>query len=40
MWLTFYFLVWPAISALILALLCVTLWQDIRAARRSGKAMV
>lgn len=40
MWLTFYFLLWPAISALILALLCVTLWQDIRAARRSGKAMV
>ncbi|WP_225588878.1 MULTISPECIES: putative transporter small subunit [unclassified Achromobacter] len=40
MWLTFYFLVWPGISALILALLCVTLWRDIRAARRSGKAMV
>ncbi|ASC65506.1 Uncharacterised protein [Achromobacter denitrificans] len=40
MWLTLYFLVWPAISALILALLCVTLWQDIRAARRSGKSMI
>ncbi|WP_242702601.1 MULTISPECIES: putative transporter small subunit [Achromobacter] len=40
MWLTFYFLVWPAISALILALLCATLWQDMRAARRSGKSMV
>lgn len=40
MWLTLYFLVWPAISALILALLCVTLCQDIRAAKRSGKALI
>jgi len=40
MWLTFYFLVWPAISALILALLCVTLWRDIRAARHSGESMI
>lgn len=40
MWLTLYFLVWPAISAAILAILCVTLWRDIRVARRSGKSMV
>lgn len=40
MWLTLYFLVWPAISAAILAILCVTLWRDIRAARRSGKSMI
>ncbi|EHK63006.1 putative transporter small subunit [Achromobacter arsenitoxydans] len=40
MWLTTYFLIWPAISAAILAILCVTLWRDIRAARRSGKSMV
>ncbi|MGE8686466.1 MAG: putative transporter small subunit [Achromobacter sp.] len=40
MWLTLYFLVWPAISAFILTLLCVTLWRDIRAAKRSGKAMI
>ncbi|WP_454677890.1 putative transporter small subunit [Achromobacter marplatensis] len=40
MWLTVYFLIWPALSAAILALLCVTLGKDIRAARRSGLAMV
>jgi cytochrome oxidase assembly protein ShyY1 len=40
MWLTVYFLIWPALSAAILALLCVTLSKDIRAARRSGQAMV
>lgn len=40
MLLTAYFLIWPVISAAILALLCVTLWKDIRAAKRSGQAMV
>lgn len=40
MLLTAYFLIWPAISAAILALLCVTLWKDIRAARRNGQSMV
>ncbi|WP_313623422.1 putative transporter small subunit [Achromobacter sp.] len=40
MLLTAYFLVWPAVSAAILAILCVTLWRDLRAAKRSGKAMI
>lgn len=40
MWLTAYFLIWPAISAAILAILCVTLWRDISAARQSGKSMI
>lgn len=40
MLLTAYFLIWPAISATILALLCVTLWKDIRAARRNGQSMI
>nr|WP_315526077.1 putative transporter small subunit [uncultured Achromobacter sp.] len=40
MWLTIYFLIWPALSAAILALLCVTLCKDIRAARKSGHSMI
>ncbi|MEN4920539.1 putative transporter small subunit [Achromobacter spanius] len=40
MLLTAYFLIWPTISAAILAILCVTLWKDIRVARRSGKTMI
>lgn len=40
MWLTAYFLIWPAISAAILVLLCVTLWKDVRLARKSGTSMV
>ncbi len=38
--LTFYFLVWPAISFVILAVLIVALRRDIRAARKSGDAMI
>ncbi len=40
MWLTAYFLIWPLISAAILALLCTTLWRDVRTAKRSGTSMV
>jgi len=40
MWLTAYFLIWPAISAAILAILCVTLCKDISAAKQSGKSMI
>ncbi|WP_211186935.1 putative transporter small subunit [Achromobacter sp. Bel] len=40
MWLTAYFLIWPAISAAILALLCVTLWKDVRTAKQNGQSMV
>lgn len=39
-WLTFYILVWPVISAGILALLLVSLFRDVRAARRDGQSMV
>ncbi len=38
--LTFYFLVWPVISFAILAVLIVALRRDIRAARKSGDAML
>ena len=40
MWLTFYILIWPAISAVILGILLVALWRDVRAAKRSGKPMI
>ncbi|MDD2056708.1 putative transporter small subunit [Pseudomonas sp. GD03860] len=40
MWLTLYFLVWPAISLGVLIVLLVTLWRDVRAARKSGEAMI
>ncbi|MFF7395427.1 putative transporter small subunit [Achromobacter sp. NPDC008082] len=33
-------MIWPAISAAILAILCVTLWKDIRAAKQSGTSMI
>lgn len=38
--LTFYILIWPVISAGVLALLVVALIRDIRAARRGGQEMV
>lgn len=38
--LTFYFLVWPVISAGILALLVVSLVRDLRAARKDGSSMI
>ncbi|MDD1979661.1 MULTISPECIES: putative transporter small subunit [Pseudomonas] len=40
MWLTLYFLAWPAISLVVLLVLLVTLWRDLRAARKSGQAMI
>lgn len=40
MWMTVYFLAWPAISLGILLLLLVTLWRDVRAARKSGQSMI
>jgi len=39
-WLTFYILVWPVISAGILALLVVSLIRDWRKAKKSGQGMV
>ncbi|HLR12831.1 MAG TPA: putative transporter small subunit [Burkholderiaceae bacterium] len=38
--LTFYILIWPVISAGVLALLVVSLVRDIRRARRKGESMV
>ncbi|GAA5236454.1 putative transporter small subunit [Verticiella sediminum] len=35
-----YILVWPALSAGILALLCVALWRDWREAKRTGAEMI
>ena len=39
-WLSFYILVWPMISAGILALLLVSLVRDWRKAKQTGKTMV
>lgn len=38
--LTLYVLVWPALSALVLATLVWAVWKDIRRAKRSGKHLV
>lgn len=38
--LTTYMLIWPVISAGILAVLVVALLRDLRLARRNGDAMV
>ncbi|HLS42441.1 MAG TPA: putative transporter small subunit [Paenalcaligenes sp.] len=39
-WIVFYILVWPVISAGILALLIFSLVRDLRAAKREGREMV
>lgn len=38
--LTVYFLIWPVISAVILLMLIVSLYRDIREARKTGQKMV
>lgn len=38
--LTLYILVWPVISAAVLVVLLVSLFKDMRAARRNGKSML
>lgn len=38
--LTLYVLIWPAIAAVVLVVLSVSLVKDLRAARRQGKKMV
>lgn len=38
--LTFYILIWPAISVGVLGLLVVALIKDLRAARREGQTMI
>lgn len=39
-WLVFYILVWPVISAGVLAVLLVALVRDLRAAKRDGREMI
>ena len=39
-WLVFYILVWPVISAGILAVLIVALIRDFRAAKKGGHEMI
>lgn len=38
--LTFYILIWPVLSAGVLAVLVVALVRDLRAARRGGQEMI
>jgi cytochrome oxidase assembly protein ShyY1 len=38
--LAIYVLIWPILSAGVLALLIVALWRDIRASRKSGEEMI
>ncbi|WP_223146266.1 putative transporter small subunit [Pusillimonas sp. ANT_WB101] len=38
--LTLYILIWPVLSAGVLALLVISLVRDMRKARKSGKDMV
>lgn len=39
-WIPLYILIWPVISAGVLALLIVSLIRDIRRARRTGEEMI
>ena len=38
--LTIYVLVWPVMSALVLAALCTGVWKDMREAKRNGEHLV
>ena len=38
--LTFYVLMWPVMSALVLLALILGVWKDIRKARRKGEHLV
>jgi hypothetical protein len=39
-WITAYILVWPAIAAVVMALLCVSIVRDLRRAREDGTDLV
>jgi hypothetical protein len=39
-YLTLYVLIWPVIAATVMAVLCVSLFRDIRKAKREGKDLV
>lgn len=38
--LTAYVLIWPAMAAIVLAVLCTSLFRDIRTARRTGVDLI
>jgi hypothetical protein len=38
--LTGYMLIWPLLAAGVLALLCISVWRDLRAAARKGEDFV
>lgn len=38
--LTVYVLIWPVLSALVLAALVAGVWRDVRAAKREGEHLV
>lgn len=38
--LTFYVLIWPAIVAVVLAVICVGFYREVRAARRKGEDVI
>lgn len=38
--LTFYVLVWPVLSALVLVMLARCVWKDMREAKRDGEQLV
>ena len=38
--LTLYVLIWPAIAGAVMLTLCVSLWRDMRKAKREGTDLV
>ena len=38
--LTIYVLIWPVLTAMVLASLCWNVWRDLRRAKRTGEEMV
>lgn len=38
--LTFYVLVWPVLSALVMVVLARSVWKDLRQAKRDGEQLV
>lgn len=38
--LTAYVLIWPVMATIVLAVLCTSLYRDIRAARRNGTDLI
>lgn len=38
--LTFYVLIWPAIVAIVLVVICVGFYRELRAAKRQGRDII